>query len=59
LLRILSGGKPEDIKTIVPNGRMKLVFPYKGALLNTTILKGADRSSFQRNPESNFHPPEL
>jgi len=46
------GWKPEDIKTIVPNGRMKLVFPYRGALLNTTILKGADRSSFQRNPES-------
>jgi AraC-like DNA-binding protein len=46
------GWKPEDIKTIVPNGRIKLVFPYRGALLNTTILKSADRSSFQKNPES-------
>ena len=47
-----TGWKSEDLKTIVPNGRMKIVFPYRGALLNATVTKAAARDSFQKNPEN-------
>ena len=33
-----TGWRREDIKTIVPNGRMKIVFPYRAALLNRAVL---------------------
>ncbi len=38
------GWRPEDIKTIVPNGRMKLVFPYRGALLNAPVESGPKKT---------------
>jgi len=31
---------PEDIRTIVPNGRLKLVFPYRGTLRNGPVGGG-------------------
>ena len=45
-----TGWKPEDIKTIVPNGRMKIVFPYRSALLNRAALPSSPATPFQRNP---------
>ncbi len=45
-----TGWKPQDIKTIVPNGRMKIVFPYRSALLNRAALPSSPRAPFQRNP---------
>ncbi len=47
-----TGWRPEDIKTIVHNGRMKLVFPYRGALLNGEATPGGPRRPFQKNPEN-------
>ena len=46
------GWKPEDIKTIVPNGRMKVVFPYRAALLNRAIVPSSRPAPFQRNPKN-------
>ncbi len=46
------GWRPEDIKTIVPNGRMKLVFPYRGALLNAPVESGPKKKPVQKNPEN-------
>jgi hypothetical protein len=46
-----AGYTPDDIKTIVPNGRMKLVFPYRGSLLNGAITPGAAATRpLQKNP---------
>ncbi len=45
-----TGWRPEDIKTIVPNGRMKIVFPYRSALLNRAVLPSSPESLFQKNP---------
>ena len=42
-----AGYVPEDIRTIVPNGKIKLVFPYRGCLVNAPVGGPA-----QRNPEN-------
>ncbi len=47
-----TGWKAEDIKTIVPNGRMKIVFPYRAALLNRAVLESSPQAPFQRNPKN-------
>ena len=53
-----AGWRTEDIKTIVPNGRMKIVFPYRSGLLNRAVsLDGSSRlpgdraEPFQNNPK--------
>lgn len=43
------GFLPEDIKTIVPNGMMKVVFPYRGSLFSS--IGGG---SVQENPEASL-----
>lgn len=40
---------PDDLKVILPNGRMKLVFPYRGALIN-----GPNAGPLQHNRENSF-----
>ncbi len=44
--------REEDIKTIVPNGRMKIVFPYRSGLLNRAVLPESAADPLQRNPRN-------
>jgi len=45
-----TGWPTHDLKTIVPNGRMKIVFPYRSGLLNRAIVPSSLKADLQRNP---------